>query len=339
MGRYPVSINLVLKRIGDAPFWRRGAIDRTAINATARELIARVRHPHAVAATRPSASSPAATSRRRSSRASCRSSRAWWCSTSRRTAWTSGPSAWSASGSGRWPRAAWRVIVISTRPRRADRPVRPGRGAVRGAHRRASWTTARTPRRASAQLLVGDGVCRGGRVTGAGAGRQPWPGAARGAAAAWVAPWRSRSWWRRPRPRGAWAGSCVHAGPIVLAFITCGILLAILGRDPIAFYRDILTGRRAAGVRPPGLHHPHGAHPAHRRRAHRGLPGEPLEPGCGRPVPARGRVRGGRGPVARDAPAAGHRLDRAGAGGRSPSVPPGRSSRACSRRATASTRS
>jgi simple sugar transport system ATP-binding protein len=39
VGRYPVSINLVLKRIGDAPFWRRGAIDRTAINATARELI------------------------------------------------------------------------------------------------------------------------------------------------------------------------------------------------------------------------------------------------------------------------------------------------------------
>ncbi len=39
VGRYPVSINLVLKRIGDAPFWRRGAIDRAAINATARELI------------------------------------------------------------------------------------------------------------------------------------------------------------------------------------------------------------------------------------------------------------------------------------------------------------
>ncbi|MFN8622749.1 MAG: ABC transporter ATP-binding protein [Chloroflexota bacterium] len=36
---YPVAINLVLKRIGDAPFWRRGAIDRTAINATATELI------------------------------------------------------------------------------------------------------------------------------------------------------------------------------------------------------------------------------------------------------------------------------------------------------------
>ncbi len=36
---FAVSMNLVLKRIGDAPFWRRGAIDRTAINATARELI------------------------------------------------------------------------------------------------------------------------------------------------------------------------------------------------------------------------------------------------------------------------------------------------------------
>jgi ABC-type uncharacterized transport system ATPase subunit len=37
---YAVGLNLVLKRIGDAPFWRRGMIDRVAINATARELIA-----------------------------------------------------------------------------------------------------------------------------------------------------------------------------------------------------------------------------------------------------------------------------------------------------------
>ena len=36
---YSVALNMVLKRIGDAPFWRRGAIDRVAINATARELI------------------------------------------------------------------------------------------------------------------------------------------------------------------------------------------------------------------------------------------------------------------------------------------------------------
>lgn len=38
--RYSVGLNLFLKRIGQPPFWRRGAIDRTAINATARELIA-----------------------------------------------------------------------------------------------------------------------------------------------------------------------------------------------------------------------------------------------------------------------------------------------------------
>ncbi len=36
---YSVGLNMVLKRIGDAPYWRRGAIDRAAINATARELI------------------------------------------------------------------------------------------------------------------------------------------------------------------------------------------------------------------------------------------------------------------------------------------------------------
>ncbi|MEI7742760.1 MAG: ABC transporter ATP-binding protein [Chloroflexota bacterium] len=36
---YTVGMNMVLKRIGDAPFWRRGRIDRMAINATARTLI------------------------------------------------------------------------------------------------------------------------------------------------------------------------------------------------------------------------------------------------------------------------------------------------------------
>ena len=36
---YAVSLNMVLKRIGQPPFWRRGAIDRTRINATARALI------------------------------------------------------------------------------------------------------------------------------------------------------------------------------------------------------------------------------------------------------------------------------------------------------------
>ncbi len=39
VGRYSVGLNLVLKRIGDAPYWRSGAIDRPAINATANELI------------------------------------------------------------------------------------------------------------------------------------------------------------------------------------------------------------------------------------------------------------------------------------------------------------
>jgi ABC-type uncharacterized transport system ATPase subunit len=36
---YSVGLNMVLKRIGEAPFWRRGTIDRVAINATARALI------------------------------------------------------------------------------------------------------------------------------------------------------------------------------------------------------------------------------------------------------------------------------------------------------------
>ena len=36
---YAVSLNMVLKRIGQPPFWRRGAIDRPRINETARMLI------------------------------------------------------------------------------------------------------------------------------------------------------------------------------------------------------------------------------------------------------------------------------------------------------------
>jgi simple sugar transport system ATP-binding protein len=45
---YAVSLNMVLKRIGQAPFWRRGAIDRPRINATARALIEEfdIRTPH-----------------------------------------------------------------------------------------------------------------------------------------------------------------------------------------------------------------------------------------------------------------------------------------------------
>jgi simple sugar transport system ATP-binding protein len=39
VARYPVSLNLVLKRIGDAPFWRRGTLDRAAIDAHAREMV------------------------------------------------------------------------------------------------------------------------------------------------------------------------------------------------------------------------------------------------------------------------------------------------------------
>jgi simple sugar transport system ATP-binding protein len=36
---YAVGLNLFLKRIGEEPFWRRGAIDRPRIDAAARSLI------------------------------------------------------------------------------------------------------------------------------------------------------------------------------------------------------------------------------------------------------------------------------------------------------------
>lgn len=39
-------------------------------------------------------------------------------------------------------------------------------------------------------------------------------------------------------------------GPIILALVVCGVLLAVIGRDPVAFYRDILQGGvlRASGL-------------------------------------------------------------------------------------------
>ncbi len=56
------------------------------------------------------------------------------------------------------------------------------------------------------------------------------------------------------RPRGRWAtpvdSVALTLGPILLALITCGILLAAIGRDPLAFYRDIVVGSllRPSGV-------------------------------------------------------------------------------------------
>jgi general nucleoside transport system permease protein len=53
-----------------------------------------------------------------------------------------------------------------------------------------------------------------------------------------------------------WRGSAVvdalvrSLGPIVLALATCGVILAVVGRDPVAFYSDIL---QAGVLRPSGL--------------------------------------------------------------------------------------
>ena len=65
----PVSLNLVLKRIGQAPYWRGGRIRRDAIDRDARALVERfdIRTPGIHART---GRSPAATSRRSCSRAS-----------------------------------------------------------------------------------------------------------------------------------------------------------------------------------------------------------------------------------------------------------------------------
>ncbi len=45
-------------------------------------------------------------------------------------------------------------------------------------------------------------------------------------------------------PRGRWArpvdSIALSVGPIILALLTCGVLLALIGRDPVAFFRDIV---------------------------------------------------------------------------------------------------
>ncbi len=56
---------------------------------------------------------------------------------------------------------------------------------------------------------------------------------------------------KTPGRAETWASQLAFTlGPIVLAFLASALLLAILGRDPIAFYRDILQGGllRASGV-------------------------------------------------------------------------------------------
>ncbi len=54
-----------------------------------------------------------------------------------------------------------------------------------------------------------------------------------------------------PSRGGALVDALVRSvGPIVLALITCGTLLAIIGRDPVAFYADII---QAGLLRPSGL--------------------------------------------------------------------------------------
>ncbi len=83
-----VDINLFLKRIGQAPFWRFGRIQRAAVERTARRARARVRRAHAERSRRARRRSRAATSRSCCWRASCRSTRRSWCSTSRPTAST-----------------------------------------------------------------------------------------------------------------------------------------------------------------------------------------------------------------------------------------------------------
>lgn len=43
------------------------------------------------------------------------------------------------------------------------------------------------------------------------------------------------------RARGTWDALLRSVGPIVLALLSAGVLLALIGRDPIAFFQDVLT--------------------------------------------------------------------------------------------------
>ena len=104
-----VAQNLVLKRIGEAPFWRRGRIQEDAIAEYAEELVDAVRHHDPRCGRSVRRRCRAGTCRNWSWPASCRSSRAWWSSTSPRTGSTSRPRVRCGSASGGWLRTkGWR---------------------------------------------------------------------------------------------------------------------------------------------------------------------------------------------------------------------------------------
>ena len=110
-----VGLNLVLKRIGQAPFWRRGTIRHARGGAQRAREDRRVRHPHARA---PQHARRDALGRQRpEGRARARArrtTRAWWSSTSRPTASTSSRPGPCARASGSWPSEGVSALVIST---------------------------------------------------------------------------------------------------------------------------------------------------------------------------------------------------------------------------------
>ena len=267
-----VGLNLVLKRIGDAPFWRRGAIDRAAIDATARELIEEfdIRTPSS--ATRIGKLSGGNIQKALLAR-ELSFEPGSWCSTSRPTAWTCARRSPSASASGRSPREGVAVDRHLHRPRRADRPVRPGGGAVRRAarghvrqrarrgraHRRADGRASQARRDATWRTAVEDAPARASRADGARSRGSPISSSAPSLAAPPRARYLRRSC-SRPRARPVRVLSRHHRGGIELLGL-------------------------------PGQHHAHGAGPARSRRAHRRLPRRALEPG---PASTCSRRRGGR---------------------------------------------
>ena len=151
-GRRPagrVSINLVLKRIGQKPYWSRGTIDRAAIDATARELIEEfdIRTPSpqtrigklsggniqkAIIAREVAFEPRVVVFNKPTHGLDVRT-------TARRAGAHPHDDPTGCGGRGHLQR-----------PGRAHRRLRPGGGARHGSHRRASWTTARARRRASA---------------------------------------------------------------------------------------------------------------------------------------------------------------------------------------------
>ena len=238
-----MGLNLVLKRIGDAPYWRRGAIDRQAIDATANELITEfdIRTP------------------------SPETSIGKLCGGNIQKALLARELSFGP-----------RVVVFNKPTHGLDvRTIAMVRERIRAlAARGVATIVISTDLDELVDLCDRVAVLFAGRIAGIVAngpgaetrigelivgGDTSRPRRGRRSAARVGEPIAARieEVADSTTPRGRWArpvdSVALSVGPILLAMLTCGILLAAIGRDPVAFLRDTLDAGvfRASGCQTP----------------------------------------------------------------------------------------